>query len=387
MKSSVSPELNRREFLRLGAFAALGAGCSSANSVSPSYSVAVLGDVHYDAPEIGVYHAYYKPKAGSVGAKIFQLRMRREHDQWSGLMQRLSAAARRDIRPDTKFVLQLGDLIQGNCAKAAVHARMLEDGFDYFKKTVSPDLPFVPIVGNHDVDGGVWLDKKPVHEVYRETMLPKLSRELGQAVGDPTFAFRQGSDLFLCVDFNYPDFRRILDLLEDNSDVRYTFIVSHGAVVPVCGGPHYRWFLFGRKRDTAARRKLYAELCRRRAIALVGHNHQTVFSDFAAPDGRITQFMATSVWEAERQATSKPKHTTPAEYAKFPKKAKNYSADDARALFGEYRPHLTRFFHSGQQGRYRLDVSDAAVTMTMYGGDADEPSRTFTLRGEAAEVA
>ena len=151
--------LNRREFLKLGVgtlFAA-GTGCMTSRAADAKYSVLVLGDVHFDAPEIGVYHAHYKPKEGRA-AEIFPLRMKREHDQWSGLMQRLAAAARKDIKPDTKFVLQLGDLIQGNCAKADVHAKMLEDGFAYFKKTVSPDLPFVPVVGNHDVDKSLWLD-------------------------------------------------------------------------------------------------------------------------------------------------------------------------------------------------------------------------------------
>ena len=376
--------LNRRQFLQFGALAALGAGCSSIRPDASSYSVLVLGDTHFDAPEIGVYHAHYKPKPGSNGAKIFPLRMKREHDQWSGLMQRLAAAARRDIRPDTRFVLQLGDLIQGNCAKAAVHAKMLEDGFAYFKNTVSPDLPFVPIVGNHDVDNSIWLDKKPVKEVYRETMLPKLSQELGQPIGNPTFAFKQGPDLFLCVDFNFPDVTRILHLLEDNPNVRYTLIVSHGAVVPFFGGRNYRWFLLGKKKDEVDRRRLFSELCRRRAIALVGHNHQTAFADLMTLEGRLTQFMATSVWEAERQATVPPKQTTVDGYARIPKEAKDFDADDARALFGEYRPHLTGFFHSGLQGRCLLDVSDAAVTMTVFGGDSAEPSRTFALRNSAA---
>ena len=118
--------LNRREFLKLGVgtlFAA-GTGCATSRAADAKYSVLVLGDVHFDAPEIGVYHAHYKPKPGKA-ADIFPLRMKREHDQWSGLMQRLAAAARKDIRPDTKFVLQLGDLIQGNCAKAVVHAKIL----------------------------------------------------------------------------------------------------------------------------------------------------------------------------------------------------------------------------------------------------------------------
>ena len=266
--------LNRREFLKLGAgaLAAAGTGCANSRANGAKYSVLVLGDVHFDAPEIGVYHAHYKPTTGKA-AEIFPLRMKREHDQWSGLMQRLAAAARRDIRPDTKFVLQLGDLIQGNCAKADVHAKMLEDGFAYFKKTVSPDIPFVPVVGNHDVDKSLWLDKKTAMEVFCETMFPKWTQELGRPVDSTTFAFRQGPDLFLYADFNFPDPERILNLLEDNAKVRYTFLVSHGAVVPVGPGKSFRWFLLGKKEHESARRKLFAELCRRNAFALVGHNH------------------------------------------------------------------------------------------------------------------
>ena len=375
--------LNRREFLKLGvgALAAAGGGCAGRKGTSSSsYSVLVLGDVHFDAPEIGVYHAYYKPKKKKL-VEIFPLRMKREHDQWSGLMQRLAAAARKDIRPDTKFVLQLGDLIQGNCAKADVHARMLEDGFAYFKKTVSPDLPFLPVVGNHDVDGSEWLDKKPAKDVYCETMFPKLTQELGRAVDNTTFAFRQGPDLFLYADFNYPDHERILNLLEDNSGVRYTFLVSHGAVVPVGLGSHYRWFLLGKKEHTAARRKLFAELCRRNALALVGHNHIMTMADLKTPEGRLTQFMATSVWSAEKQADYPPKHTSPEGYARLPKATNEYDLGDARALFGEYRPHVRDYFLSSQQGRFMLEVSDSSVTMTAYGGDRAEASRVFALRG------
>ena len=374
--------MNRREFLKLGAgaLAAAAAGCASTSDAERKYSVLVLGDVHFDAPEIGVYHAHYKPTKGKA-VEIFPLRMKREHDQWSGLMQRLAAAARKDIRPDTKFVLQLGDLIQGNCAKASVHARMLEDGFAYFKNTVAPDLPFVPVVGNHDVDKSLWLDKKSAMEVFCETMFPKWTRELGRPVDSTTFAFRQGPDLFLYADFNYPDHERILNLLEDNANVRHTFLVSHGAVVPVGLGSSFRWFLLGRKEHAAARRKLFSELCRRNAIALVGHNHVTSFADLRTGDGRLTQFMATSVWSDEGQADKPPKYTSPADYARLPKKAKDFDLADARTLFGEYRPHVRDFYYSGQQGRFMLDVSDSTVTMTAFGGDRAESSRTFTLRG------
>ena len=236
-------------------------------------------------------------------------------------------------------------------------------------------------MGNHDVDQSSWLDKKSAMEVYCEMMFPKLTRELGRTVDNTTFAFRQGPDLFLYADFNFPDPERILNLLEDNANVRHTFLVSHGAVVPVGPGKSFRWFLLGKKEHEAARRKLFSVLCRRNAIALVGHNHVTTFADLKTPEGRLTQFMATSVWSAEGQADKPPKHTSPSEYARLPKKTKDYDLADARALFDEYRPHVTDYYLSNQQGRFMLEVSDASVTVTAYGGDRAEPTRTFRLRG------
>ena len=90
--------------------------------------------------------------------------------------------------------------------------------------------------------------------------------------------------------------------------------------------------------------------------------------------------MATSVWSAERLADVPPKYTSPADYAKIPKTSKQYDTNDARALFGEYRQYLSDYFYSSQQGRFMLDVSDTSVTMTAYGGDRAEVSRTFVLR-------
>ena len=93
--------------------------------------------------------------------------------------------------------------------------------------------------------------------------------------------------------------------------------------------------------------------------------------------------MATSVWSAVGQADKPPKYTSPTDYARLPKKSKDYDLADARALFGEYRPHVKDFFFSGQQGRFMLDVSDMSVTMTAYGGDRADAARVFVLRGQA----
>jgi len=44
-----------------------------------------------------------------------------------------------------------------------------------------------------------------------------------------------------------------------------------------------------------------------------------------------------------------------------------------------FRPGLKEYFFNLGAGHYRLDVSDDAVTMAFYPGDAKAPARTFDL--------
>ena len=53
--------------------------------------------------------------------------------------------------------------------------------------------------------------------------------------------------------------------------------------------------------------------------------------------------------------------------------------DDLARELDFFRPGIKEYFFNGGAGHYRLDVSDAAVTMAFYPGDARSPARTFRL--------
>lgn len=58
--------LNRREFLEWLALAGVAGGCRSFGDEA-SYSVSVLGDMHYDAAPDTVYHAEFKKLFDGTG--------------------------------------------------------------------------------------------------------------------------------------------------------------------------------------------------------------------------------------------------------------------------------------------------------------------------------
>ena len=70
-----------------------------------SYQVMFLGDIHYDGPQ---YHA---EPLSERAAKL-------HYTQWKGTSQKLLAAASKQSKEDTAFVVQLGDIINGDCDNA-----------------------------------------------------------------------------------------------------------------------------------------------------------------------------------------------------------------------------------------------------------------------------
>ena len=124
---------NRREFLGGLAFAGVAGGCRSFG-VETSYSVSVLGDMHYDVAPDTVYHAEFRKMFDGTGR--FSNRYAtfvRYATMWAGPSRRILEASGKCVTPDTRFCLQLGDLIQGDCHDFATHRRMLADALSIVK--------------------------------------------------------------------------------------------------------------------------------------------------------------------------------------------------------------------------------------------------------------
>lgn len=300
--------MDRREFLSVSAaslagFALFGIPDSAfarTSSKNPrKYSVVILGDTHFDTEPASVYHSFYNEPVEWLN-RVQRAEFARNGEMWRDRCPRLLKRCAALVDDSTMMAFQMGDLIQGDCGKGEVHQKMLNDVMDAFKKEFK-GLPFVTVVGNHDIRG------VDAEKVYHEYMPKRMSQELGKDIQKTTFYFTIGPDAFLVLDFNRPDDAEIEKMLIETKDARHTFIITHGPVFPM-DDQSCRWFFHGNKKDTEARRHFREEFARRDAIVLCGHSHCTTLTEWKGDGGIITQMEMNSVWSNEERGNIQNHH-------------------------------------------------------------------------------
>ena len=280
------------------------------------------------------------------------------------------------VDKNTVMAFQMGDIIQGDCGKGEVHQKMLNDVMDAFKQKFN-GLPFVTVVGNHDIRG------VDAEKVYHEYMPKRMSQELGKDIQKTTFYFTIGPDAFLVLDFNSPDDAEIEKMLYKTKDARHTFIITHGPVFPM-DDQSCRWFFHGDRNDTQTRRYFREEFAKRNAIILCGHSHCTTLTEWKGDVGVITQMEMNSVWSNEETGVYSIITDNPAKYGmgrmSMMTMPDGSTIEDESALFEEYRPGLVRYIHSTTPGSFKLNVGSKHVTIDFYAGGSQTKTCTFKLR-------
>ena len=377
--------MDRRTFFKYSASAALGATLlGRATDVFASdggkYSVVILGDTHYDAPDPDKYHEGYtdpKPEREANHRKEFV----RNADMWDERCPDLVKRAACLVDDDTRFVLQMGDLIQGDTATAATHTAFLADAFDLLKQEVSPDRPFVTVAGNHDLRGN---DDAVATRAYADYMPARLSKELGLDITDTNFLFRVGGDVFIVLDFTHVRVDTVDRLFREAAGARHTFVVVHSPVFPYDSASYWWWFLMGNREDSRAeeRRHVRRLMASRNAVVLCGHTHKTELLDWYGDGGRITQMTMSSVWAKESQGTWTEKVSTPEGYGSqllegHPELGEPGLLQD---VFNEYRPGIRRYSWANAAGSYKLLVGPDDIHVDFYAGGSARLSHRFQLR-------
>ena len=371
--------MDRREFLNLSAAGLLGfalaprlTGCASA--ADKDYSIVILGDTHFDAEPDSIYHANYNEPVEWLN-RVQRAEFARNGEMWRERCPRLVRRAADLVTPDTKMVFQMGDLIQGDCGSGEVHRQMLDDVMNRFKDDFG-GLPFITVVGNHDIRG------VDAEQAYKDYMPARLSRELGKTIAKTTFSFNIGDDAYIFADFNTPDDEEMEKLLKDSDGARHTFVVVHGPLFPY-DSSSCRWFYHGSVRDTDIRRHFRREFARRNVICLCGHTHRVEFADWYGDGGRITQMTMNSVWSNENLRNYTVDSEGAANYGTLRIGTKNDDGTpvtDETALFDEYRAGLRTYSHARSAGSYKLRVSGDQVAIDYYGGDSPDLTQQFALR-------
>ena len=375
--------MERRDFLKISATGLAGLCLSDemnlleAASRNAPYSVVLLGDTHYDTEPASVYHSFYNEPTEWLN-KVQRAEFARNGEMWRERCPRLMKRASELITPDTKMAIQLGDLIQGDCGNPEVHKKMLTDVMYDFKKQLG-GLPFVTVVGNHDIRG------TGAKQAYHDMMPALMGKEIGKEISKTTFAYNIGDDAYIVIDFNDPDDAEVEKLLEEYKKCRHTFIVVHGPLLPMDIG-NARWFYHGKNtaEHTEARlhfRRLFAQ---RKAICLAGHVHRTEFADWHGDGGRITQLTINSVWSKPELGRYELISEGPDQYGEYRKGIKTLAngkkPKDETALFAEYRPGLKAYSVSPAAGSYKMTVGRRHIYVDFYAGDSREISKRFILR-------
>ncbi len=352
------------------------------------YSVAVLGDTHFDAAPDSLYHAAYDTStpSGAYGISEF----RRNAEMWQERMPSLLAAsaALAASNATTRFVLQLGDIINGDCNDDAVHRRMLDDALAATRAPYLASvggaggsaLPFLTVLGNHDFRGS-----PNGRAIYFDWAEPLLSEQIGESCAYPLFSFRVGRDRWIFCDFERVSLFDVAAEVESDPDARYVFLVTHGPFTASENGNNWIWRLSawrGKGGTGLGVPELFEAISRRRAIVLSGHTHYTTFYRNENQFGGYTEFTANSVWKSADLATAEPiaGHNKPSAYGTWRMEevsAANRAAYDAD--IARFKAGLKKYFLGKGSGHFRLEVTDRAVKMLFYPGDAVVPARVFDL--------
>ena len=127
-------------------------------------------------------------------------------------------------------------------------------------------------------------------------------------------------------------------------------------------------------------------LAARNAIVLSGHTHAIEYYDCEFPQGKITQFVATSVWTREEHAPLRVIDEGVSAYGqRMPRKNGKPASIHYEKLYHEYRFNVKQYLYAAGAGHYRLNVSDEEVSIDFYEGNRKNPSRKFILRGKEEE--
>jgi len=347
------------------------------------YSFIVLGDIHFDGTSTSTYHSNYVKPSDPEKAQGYLDEFSRNAKMWADRLPRLLKAAASQVRSDTAFVLQMGDLVQGDCNSDAVHRRMAMDAFDTVKDAFGWKLPLYVTCGNHDIrqNGGILTTQ--AGPTYYACLSRRLAAEEGLVLAESdklNYSFMRGPDLFVFANFNLAattelDFVR--KAFAAHPEARYRFLITHGPPIP-SDTTNWYWGLCNSKTDSdsaqAPRRELLSLLLANDVIVLAGHVHTTELTEIATDAGRVTQVIASSVFTSESMATKAPTRTEPAEYGVAQTTALG------KAVLGEYRPAMTRYWRGPTAGHMRVDVTSRGVTVRFCGGDAKSPREIWRIR-------
>ena len=328
------------------------------------YQVTVLGDTHFDA---GHYHA-------SKPVNEYQkLERERNISMWeNGASAAVLRAAAAKTTADVPFVIQAGDLTQGDCDDAAAQGQMVNDGFKTVKSFFK-GKKLLTVQGNHDVR---LASGKCEMSMGAKAFFPALEREVGKPLNNGNYFVRHGRDLYIffaafkITDKEAVDF--VSGALDQNKDARHVFYITH---VPLLAWSYTQ--------PLPGCDKIVSLLLSRNAVILCGHTHRSSILTIAKDGKKLTQFVVSSIG-------SDWKNTLPFEVSfdtvdkyMMSKKESYRKRETVIKRLAELKkyPITLSEVYSIKSGFAILNVKEDTVAAELYLDDSGKPVKTFILKG------
>jgi hypothetical protein len=336
--------------------------CEAAEA-KDSYKVLLLGDLHYDGMQ---YHT--SPAATPNRAK----ERKRNCDMWEKATPELLTLAAKHADKDVPFVAQVGDFTQGDCETVDLQIKMLSDGFDKVK-SYFPNHKLLPVRGNHDVRMYKGNNGAPTIKAF----FPRIAKELGVKEITGSYSVRQGKDLYIFFDSfvrKGVSLKALEKILAENTDVRYTFFISHLPVLNCCTG-NPAWLVSNFK----AVRNL---LLKRNAIIIAAHTHVPSLLQAERDGGKLTQVIVSTVGKSWRPEEKMNVHISG--YDKYLARfdAKKLNTKKYKPSFDDMKTFKVTEFESYQYGTgfAVLKVCDDGVVIEFHTNASGKPSMVKKLR-------
>ena len=329
---------------------ALAAWCAA--FAGESYAFLFVSDTHF-GPEKSFYTGPEKSHRTKKDPK--------RADQAMPLYEKLFAEMAKE--PDVKFLVHAGDMIEGNARDEATHRKVLTDAINFHKRFFGFPLYFVK--GNHEAKG------LGGEEAYRAVLLPVISETAGKKLDAANYAVNYGDDLFVCVEYDSPDWFKFLKLTLEKQKTRprYTFFVIHLNLIPFVG------------RNMPEACEL---LSRYNGIILCGHSHRTMLLKYAKDGGYVAQLtVSTLLAPAEKKNRVRRFDTDLAAFEAIFRQRRLKTPEQNERFDRLWKPYLTEYREApGAAGYMKVLVSDAGVKAVFHPAAPDAKPVTFVLRGK-----
>jgi hypothetical protein len=263
-----------------------GACFAESHSVSTeeSWSLDVLGDIHYDRLEHHDMAWDKREKAHSV--RQIENYSKITEDNYPLLLQSLKRGLAND--PTSRGVLQVGDLVQALCGSEAI-ASFTELNFE---------KPIWVTKGNHDITG------LGAREAYLEIVVP-FCGDQGDDSNPSQYTHEQNRWLIVIYDgYAKGSLDWLGNIFTGRNPGRVLFVV-HQSVVPY--NARSCWGVYGRDLQREKRGRLINLLGRFRALVLSGHLHKHSFVERETDHDRslsCPSAVLLTVWKGGRKISS-----------------------------------------------------------------------------------